>query len=252
MFNQEVQNALIESGLKDNEAEVYLCLLQNSGGLHVQEITDKTSIKRSTVNLILERLIQKGFVSYHIEETWKVYMAESPSKILHSLQETTENFKNILPLLSTSNFGGKKAKIKFFEGPDTVSKIHKDIILSTKYLKEPKELLAFSSGKDIYEADSESVEWFVKNRVKNSLNLRWIAPEDEFTHKRFISTAKDELREVKFFDPKKYPFNIQINIYANSIALISLKGNKSGAIIDNPLIADSFRALFNLLWDSLR
>lgn len=252
MFTSEVEEVLIKVGLRENEGKVYLALLQNSPGLNVAKITQITELKRSTVNLILDRLISRGFVSLHIEEAHKVFTAEDPSRVLLNLEDTVTGFKNIIPLLTISKFGGIKSQVRFFDGDDTVNKIHRDIILATKYLEDQKELLAFSSGQDIYEADSESVEKFVKERVKTGLFLKWIAPEDEFTRKRFISTAKDELREIKFFNKKKYPFNIQINIYADCVALISLKEHKSGAIIENSAIANSFRALFNLLWDSLK
>ncbi len=252
MFNADVQKVLEETGLKKNEADVYLCLLQNPGGLHVQEITNKTEIKRSTVNLVLERLISRGFVIFRIDETWKVYIAEDPNKILYSLQQTAENFKDILPLLSVSNFGGKKSKIRFFEGEDSVLRVQRDMILSTKHLKPPKEVLAISSGKHLYEALGEGLEWFVKNRIKTDLYLRWIAPDNELTRRRFVPTLKEDFRDIKFFDEKKYPFDIQINVYANCVALISLKSHKSAAIIENSAIANSFRALFNLLWDSLK
>lgn len=251
MFTADVEDVLIKVGLRENEGKVYLTLLQNNPGLNVAKITQITSLKRSTINLILDRLIARGFVSFHIEEAHKVFNAEDPSRILLNLEDTVTDLKNIIPLLSTSKFGGIKSQVRFFDGSNTVSKIHRDIILATKY-SDHKELLAFSSGADLYEADSENVEKFVKERVKTGLFLKWIAPEDEFTKKRFISTSKDELREVKFFNKQKYPFNIQINIYANCVALISLKSNMSGAIIENAAIADSFRALFNLLWDSLK
>jgi predicted DNA-binding transcriptional regulator len=251
VFNNEVDLVLENIGLKSSEVKVYRSLLANPAGLHIQEVTNQTGIKRSSVNLILGRLVQKGFVTFHTEEAWKVFSAENPTKILYQLQDMVESFQGIVPFLTAAQFGGKRTRIKFFEGKDTINKIHRDILLSTKYLEGKKEMWAFSSGKDIYQSDPESVEWFVKGRIKNDLFLKWIAPEDEFTKTRFLRSAQSELREIKFFNQKKYPFHIQVNIYANSVALISLKGNISGAIIENSLIADSFKALFNLLWDKL-
>jgi sugar-specific transcriptional regulator TrmB len=253
MFNQDVEAILEKTGLKKSEAQVYLTLLQTSNsGLNVAAITKKTNLKRSTVNLILDRLAEKGFVSYFVEDAHKVFAGEDPSKVLFNLQNLASDFKSIIPLLTTSNFGGLQSKVRFFEGEDTINRIHRDILLSLKYSDNKKELLAFSSGEDLYNADPNGVEKFVKDRVKNDIVLRWIAPDNQFTRNRFVKTAEDELRQVKFFDPKEYPFHIQINIYGSCVALISLKGNKSGAIIENQAIADSFRALFNLLWDSLR
>ena len=57
---------------------------------------------------------------------------------------------------------------------------------------------------------------------------------------------------MKFFDPAKYQFNIEIDVYADQIALISFGDELSGVIVENRSFANSFRGLFNLLWDSLR
>jgi sugar-specific transcriptional regulator TrmB len=251
MFREDVKSILGKIGLKNSEGQVYLCLLKTEKPLHVFEILKLTNIKRSSLNLILERLINKGYVTYHIEDARKVYSAEAPQKIAFNLESLTEDFKSLIPLLTVSEFGGERSKVRFFEGEDTINQIHRDILLASSFQDEPKEFLAISSGDDIYRADKNAVEDFIKRRVKQNLNLKWLAPEGEFTKRRFIPVANEELREVRFFDAKKYPFHIQINIYADCVALISLKG-KNGVIIENELISNSFKSLFNLIWDSIQ
>lgn len=130
MFNQDVSNILTKVGLKKSETEVYLCLLQNIQPLKVYEIQKLTGIKRSTVNLILSRLIDRGYVTYHLDEARKVYLAENPSKIAFDLEDLTQNIKSIIPLLSVSKFGDKPSKVRFFEGKKVVETIYRDIILA--------------------------------------------------------------------------------------------------------------------------
>src|SRR5581483_1516235 len=125
-----------------------------------------------------------------------------------------------------------------FEGEDTVNQIHRDILLATSLQAEPREFLAFSSGEDILRADKMAVEDFVKKRVKQNLKLRWIAPESEITKKYFLPKAKEQLREMKFFNKDRYPFQIQINVYNNCVALMSFRGQKNGVIIENELISN--------------
>ena len=76
--------------------------------------------------------------------------------------------------------------------------------ISLKEYKNRKLIRTIRQGQLTMIEEITPTEWFIKNRVKTNLFLRWIAPFNDFTHKRLVLTAKEELREGKFFDPKKY------------------------------------------------
>ena len=59
------------------------------------------------------------------------------------------------------------------------------------------------------------------------------------------------LREAKYVSPEKFPFKSDITIYDDNIAISALEGKVVGVIITHKELANSFRALFNLLWSSL-
>lgn len=77
------------------------------------KITQKIGLKRSTVHLILDRMVTRGFISFHIEEAHKEFSVEDPSRILLNLEDTVTDFKNIIPLLTVSKFGGIKSQVRF-------------------------------------------------------------------------------------------------------------------------------------------
>jgi len=58
-----MKEELMEIGLDEHEAEVYLFLLKNKNQT-ANEISKEMKINRSVVYSILERLIRKGLVSY--------------------------------------------------------------------------------------------------------------------------------------------------------------------------------------------
>lgn len=252
MFNQDVTNILIKTGLKRVDTEVYLTLLKSDQPLQVYELAKLTGIKRSTVNLILSRLIERGYVTYHLDEARKVYLAENPSKIAFELEDLTAKIKSIIPLLTLSKFGDKPSKVRFFEGREVVETIYRDIILAMNITGAQRQVCMIASGEDVLETEPEATEWFAKKRLGGEITLRWIAPESRITKEKYLPDAKKALREIRFFDPKKYPFHIQIIIYGNCLALISLKGARSGVIIENELLSSSFRSMFNFFWDSLK
>ena len=68
-------------------------------------------------------------------------------------------------------------------------------------------------------------------------------------------TKKDEaeLRETKTISDKEFPFEQEINIYDDKVAIINHKSGSKllGIIISDPTIATTFRSWFNLSWVKL-
>lgn len=247
----EINKTLAQLGLKDPEIKTYLALLANKHGLFVSELAKLTGIKRSTVNLILDRLYASGFVTFHLDGARKLFNAEAPEALLFRFENSLSDLRSIIPLLRATSGNDKQTKIRFFEGKEGVEKIYADTLLTLKMTKGArKELLAISSGEDVFELTPIHQKTFINKRIKEKIPLRWIAPEDAIARK-LDETSRAEFRKMKFFDGKKYQFHIEVDVYADKIALISLSRERSGVIIENKSLAESFRSLFNLLWDSL-
>ncbi len=253
MFNADLQQVFSKIGLKENESKVYLACLNSPTGLHVQEIVSETGLSWSSVKLILERLVDKSFMNFYLQERRKVYNAENPSKVLYDLQEMAEGFKTILPLLSTTQFGGKPSKVRFYEGSEVVRSVYDDILLTLKYEKGAKrEYLAISSSVDLYNLEPDYINRFVEKRVKEQIPVRWLARKADMKHEPFRETPEKYFRTIKLIDDKKYPFHMEFAIYADKVALMSLEGVPAGIIIENEKLASSFRSIFNFFWDSLK
>lgn len=92
---------------------------------------------------------------------------------------------------------------------------------------------------------------WVEKRAKEKIPLRWIARKAEMKHEPYTKT-KEYLRQIKLIDEKKYPFHMELAIYGDSIALLSMEGISAGIIIENERLASSFRSIFNFFWDSLK
>lgn len=238
-------------GLKEAEVQVYLAFLENKQGLFVAEVAKLTGIKRSTVNLILDRLQERGFITFHLEGARKLFSAEAPESLLFNFEEQVKDLRAFIPLLRIASGGDKKTKVRFFEGKEGVDKIYTDTLLTLKMSKDPKkELLAISSGEDVFAVIPTHEKQFINKRVKERIPIRWIAPDGKIS-RELDKTSTKEFRKMKFFDGKKYQFHIEIDVYADKVALVSLGKESSGVIIENKNLAQSLRSLFNLIWDSI-
>lgn len=237
-------------GLKKEETKVYLACLKKKDGLRVQEIAKETGIKRSTVNLIIERLLQKGFITYYLDGARRVFTAEPPELLAYNFENVLGELKNFIPILKTVSGVEIPTKVRFFDGKEDIEKIYADVLLTLRMQsRENNELLAVSSGKDVFKVMPNHQKQFIDKRVKEGIPIRWIAPESEIS--RSLGNSKEEQRKIKFFDNQKYQFHIELDIYANSVAFFSLDDSPGGVIIESKELSSSLRSFFNLVWDLL-
>src|SRR3989338_7591618 len=114
---------LKDIGLTEGEIRAYTSLLE-LGKSTAGKIIEKSKISPSKIYDVLNRLIEKGIVSYIVEGKRKSFMAAPPKNIVNYI-ERKENelmqhkidFKKIIPILeSRQKAKVKKFKAEIFEG----------------------------------------------------------------------------------------------------------------------------------------
>ena len=86
---------LQEIGLSNTEAKVYLALLELGSAL-AGEITKKSEVNRTNVYDALERLIEKGLVSYVISANRKMFEAVNPERLREMLREKQVKLDSVI------------------------------------------------------------------------------------------------------------------------------------------------------------
>src|SRR3989344_8253028 len=94
----DAKTALAELGLSDGEIKVYLSLLK-LGTVPVSRIKEDTGLHRTTIYDFVEKLLQKGLVSYVVRGNVKVYRAADPGKLKDFLGEKQSALEQVLPAL---------------------------------------------------------------------------------------------------------------------------------------------------------
>ena len=79
-------STLEKIGLTNSEAKTYVALLK-LGQTTAGPIVSEAKVTRSKIYDILERLKNKGLVSYITKKSTKHFSATSPENILHYLEE---------------------------------------------------------------------------------------------------------------------------------------------------------------------
>src|SRR3989344_8998366 len=121
MVNNEMFD-LLKIGLTEGESKVYLALSE-LGSSSVGPIVKKSRVAYSNIYDILNRLIDKGIVSFIIKNKTKYFQAGPPSNLIYFLDkkqeqivEQRESLKKMLPELERFQHLEAKEEAEIFLG----------------------------------------------------------------------------------------------------------------------------------------
>lgn len=233
--------ALEDLGLTRNEAIVYISLL-DLGKAHIGQIADKTKMHRRTIYDCLERLEDRGLISFIIEGKTRVFLPVNPQKLREIIKEKEFKIENILPKLFEI---AKKSKVKtqvvVHKGKEGLKNIMEDVLKN-----KPSVLYSLTSAGKGSKTLPFYVPQFHKKRVKTNIKLEIIFGKNKQAIERANELKKIKLTEVKFIDTE-YVIPISLWIYNNKIVLL-IWPSEIGILIENKETAETFKNYFNILW----
>jgi len=251
MFNQ----ILTSAGLSKEGSDIYLSLL-NSGPQSASGLAKTTSVGRTYVYRICQELEKMNLISIQKHGSSTTFSALSPSILLNSIESKKSQLEaslfaldNILPQLQTKfRLIDQKPTISQFEGVNGVKKVYLDV------LNENKEILALVQVGQINPIIHKWLQdEYRQLRIERGIPVKVLLASSKQA-KTFLSRDKESLRVSKTIDSTKFPFEHEINIYGNKVAIINnnINSDPLAIIIDNPLVATTFRSWFKLTWYNLK
>lgn len=239
---QNIQQVLIDSGLNELEANVYLAVLE-LGESTVLPIAKKAGIKRTYCYDILSSLANKGLVSYVQKNNRRRYQALDPKKMRILLKNRFENFQEVLPELSSLYKTSGKPKVSFYEGKNGIVSIYEQLwgIDKADFIASPSH---------IEDALGDWIKSFSQKIFtnKNKFITREIIPQNEpkaYYH-RFYKKPYNQYRYL----PKGINLTTDMMLFENKLALISYGSNLHGVLIEDSSIVDTQKALFEIIWQA--
>lgn len=258
--NESLVKSLQKTGFTDKEALVYVSLLE-LGGAYPSKIAEYCGIKRATTYNILATLSVRGLIN-EIEKRNKIfYQIEKPQKVINysntrveMAKEGLERAEKLLPdLESLFSMLGDKPKVRFFEGPETVSLICDDMIFD----KGNYEMIAFSNAKKFRSfMKEEELRDFIKAKERLNITTRAIipdTPEDRsYSPEVFRGINPALAPRVRYMPAEKFPYEAELTIYSNNKVSITKLGGQNiiGVIIEDKMIHDMMKMIFELAWKS--
>jgi len=258
--NLDLVKSLQKTGFTDKEALVYVSLLE-LGGAYPSRIAEYSGLKRATTYNVLTALSIRGLIN-EIEKRNKIfYQIDKPSKLINysasrvrQAEEGLEKAEKILPdLESMFSMLGNKPKVLFFEGPETVSTIYKDVIAGAGNF----EMSGFSNvDKFIDSMPPNQLYDYVRAKERMNITSKGIfsdTPSNRaYGQKVFDGVKKEYWPKTRYLSAKKFPYDAEIIIYAeNKVGITKLGGeNIIGVIIEDKMIHDMMKMIFELSWGS--
>lgn len=236
------KSALVKIGLSNNEAEVYLLLLELEEAL-ASDIAEKSRISRPHIYDTLAKLVDKGLASYVIKNNRRYFRAVNPSKLMDFLKEKELSLQSVLPqLLELSKPKAKKPIVELYEGPEGLKTILNDVIKT-----KPKEWCDMTSGRVKMVLPYFMDNW-EKRRMEAGIKARIIFNDTETGKQRAKEVMQFKLVETRFF-PKGFESPSHIYVYGNKVAIMLWKEDfPFGILVQNKEIADRFREFFGWFW----
>lgn len=245
-LNLAIQNL----GLNEKEAKIYLALLQ-LGMTTAYNVSIKSGIKKPTTYVILDNLIEKGFVNKIPRSKKQLFLAESPQKCIEEMKNKLEFTEDALPeLLAIKKESDQKVNVSYYEGFRGVKELYGKMLKNIKEENGEKEIIGFFGHSD--GAPQELVDYweeFNKERVKKNIVGRGITPSHEDNIK-YLKNQKKLLFNLKGVPLEKYDSKVSIEVYNNFVQIISFR-KLQGILIDNSDVTEALKQVFEMVWEGL-
>jgi len=241
----QIATQLNAIGLTKSEIAVYLFLIEN-GISTPPRISKGTKIARTNCYNILQSLKEKRLIEEQKKGKRKAYLASDPAALLRSLERKKEAVERLLPdLRALYTVQRNKPKITFYDGLEQIKDIY-DQSLSAE------EIYAIGSTQHITGLMQEFFDSWVHKIKKNGIMFH-----DLITHEsreKGGTQMKSLLKGMYNMHtlPSKYDdFPTDILIWDNNIALITLAEPIFGTVLTSPLLANTFRMMFNVMSEKI-
>ena len=250
---RRLNNKLKQLGFGETEAVVYMKSLE-LGPATVQEMAKKLSLNRVTVHSVVERLLEKGFLTESRKKTRRLIVAAAPKTLFRFVEkkkteaeEMSRDLSDAVTLLeqfqTTSRFF---PAVRFYEGTQGFQ------LMLEETLEAKNDVLVFSYV-PVFEKliGREALEKNIAKRAARGIRSKLLFPPCEIAEHLYKKRGSYDI-DVRL-TPKELTWNAAVFMWNETIALASFKeGRLTTTFIDNKDIADMLRIMHCLMWGRAR
>jgi sugar-specific transcriptional regulator TrmB len=255
-----IQQALVDIGLTEKEAAIYLTLLR-FGTRPTTFVAHKAGLNRGSAYVALHSLLAKGLVAKTSKRKVQYFTVPEPKHLLDFLErreweirrhrEKVQTFIGQLIMMSAPLT--TKPRIEFFEGIEAARTALDDTLTAKE-----KTLRAFLSIADIGEfLGPDFFDEYTTRRARAGYELHAIRTlekdKEAMSKSRYaqrLVSSKKEKRIVRYVS-EELAFPITMYMYDDKVTVISSKEEEFALIIQSRELSEMQKKLFLLIWKSL-
>jgi sugar-specific transcriptional regulator TrmB len=237
---KEIYEVLSGFGLKKKDQDVYLGLIQ-IGQSTITPLATAVQLPVTTVQSVLQRLVQKGLVDISKQKTRRVYEANNPSVMKRILEQQAQEVAGVIPFLQELRTEPLLApQIKIYQRERVRAIFHKALRCKKKLVYE------IVSADDFQRIIGEKFH-FTRRRVKQKVRLNSLRVESHEIKNYSKKTHERELRKAKFL-PSELTFRSSIMFWDDTVAFFTTKEEGLAWTVESKTLVATYKQLFDLLW----
>jgi len=233
-------------GLSDGEIKIYKALL-NNGRCPINIIHEHTGIERRNIYDILNKLIERGLVSYVTENKKRYFKIVHPNRLLGYLDEKKDELektkeeisKDIPALIEKFNYKKPNLNAEVYRGIEGVKSVWEDML-------NYKNVRWIGSGRYV---PLKLPHWFANwNRRRIKKKVKFINIMRFEMRDKIEQYQEEELRYL----PKEFSANPAVLcVYGNKIVNFLLGEDFFAFVVESKELAENYRAYHKYLWDNV-
>ncbi len=229
-------SVLKDIGLSEGEIKVYETLFK-TGEKTILQLAKSARMNRSYCYEILERLLNKGFVTKQLINN-KIYWKVMPREhVLAYIDEVKKNIDNSLKGLTQTHKTNSEREINVFKGQKGIKTVCDSIVDSKS------KVIGFGAEGNIKKYLPYSYKHIFDKARKNKTKFELI------TLKNKIPLIKGITKTKSF--KKSFNTCVEINIWDDKTVLFFWKDHPEAIVIKDPEVANSFRNYHKIFWENL-
>jgi len=236
---------LLKLGFNRNEARVYLALIK-FGKADASTIIRETKFHKSIVYDNLDKLIDKGIVTFVVEGKKRIFQIASSEMLIRLFEEKEKEIQDKKKIASSISKEidsrikniPEKQEATIYRGISGIKSFYNDSLKGGDYV--------------VFGAPQESIdilgELFWENynlkRIKNKIGVRMIFNPSIRYHGRKLL---NKYTKIKYFD-KDFEPSTETHIQGDKVGIIVWSENPLLFLIHNRKVAESYMKFFEKMW----
>ncbi|MFH1916885.1 MAG: helix-turn-helix domain-containing protein [Nanoarchaeota archaeon] len=229
-----MEKELENIGLTPIEAKIYLALI-DLGRTQAGVLSRKTGIHRRSIYDALDRLIEKGIVSYIVENNKRYYIPSHPDVLKAIADRMHGEVTGTIDILSQRySLEKERQETVFYRGKQGIRSVFDDQIVH----KEP--VYVIGGRREAADIMQFYLKHYTRDRITHNIKLFLLVSGTTLSDKIPLS-------EIRYL-PENYFGLVATNIWADRVAIIIWRENPACILIKDKEVADSYMNYFKMLW----